>query len=112
MPSLRTRSFREPWGLVANEAMNQGLAVIATDEVGAAAGGLVRHERNGLVVPAGDARRARRARCAACTTTPPCAPAWATPGARDVAAYTYEAWADAALPQASPRRLLACGRRT
>ena len=29
--------------------------MIATDAVGAAAGGLVRHERTGLVVPAGDA---------------------------------------------------------
>ena len=40
----------EPWGLVANEAMNQRCAIIATDAVGAAAGGLVRHERNGLIV--------------------------------------------------------------
>ena len=55
IPSLRTRSFREPWGLVANEAMNQSTAIIASDEVGAVAGGLVRHERNGLVVKAGDA---------------------------------------------------------
>ena len=29
--------------------------MIATDAVGAAAGGLVRHEQTGLVVPAGDA---------------------------------------------------------
>ena len=29
--------------------------MIATDAVGAAAGGLVQHERTGLVVPAGDA---------------------------------------------------------
>ena len=56
VPSIPTRTFREPWGLVVNEAMNQGLPVIATDAVGAVAGGLVRHERNGLVVPAGDAR--------------------------------------------------------
>ena len=56
IPSLRTRGFREPWGLVANEAMNQSTPVIASEEVGAVAGGLVRHERNGLVVPAGDAR--------------------------------------------------------
>jgi glycosyltransferase involved in cell wall biosynthesis len=35
--------------------MNQQLPVIATDATGAAAGGLVRHERNGLIVPAGDA---------------------------------------------------------
>ena len=54
VPSLRTRDFREPWGLVANEAMNQSTPIIASDEVGAVAGGLVRHERNGLVVAAGD----------------------------------------------------------
>ena len=54
LPSIRTRTFREPWGLVVNEAFNQATAVICSDEVGAAAGGLVRHERNGLVVPAGD----------------------------------------------------------
>lgn len=55
LPSIPTRDFREPWGLAANEAMNQGLPIIATDAVGAAAGGLVRHEQTGLVVPAGDA---------------------------------------------------------
>jgi glycosyltransferase involved in cell wall biosynthesis len=55
LPSIPTRDFREPWGLVANEAFNQGVPVIATDAVGAAAGGLVRHERTGIVVPAGDA---------------------------------------------------------
>ena len=47
VPSLRTRHFREPWGLVCNEAMNQALRSSPTDETGAAAGGLVRHERNG-----------------------------------------------------------------
>jgi glycosyltransferase involved in cell wall biosynthesis len=55
LPSIPTRDFREPWGLVVNEAFNQGVPVIATDAVGAVAGGLVRHERTGLVVPAGDA---------------------------------------------------------
>ncbi len=59
LPSIPDATFREPWGLVVNEAMNQGLAVIATDAVGAAAGGLVRDGRNGLVVPAGDSARAR-----------------------------------------------------
>ena len=54
IPSIPTRDFREPWGLVANEAMSQGVPVIATDAVGAAAGGLVEHERTGLVVPSGD----------------------------------------------------------
>jgi glycosyltransferase involved in cell wall biosynthesis len=54
IPSIPTRDFREPWGLVANEAMCQGTAVIATDAVGAAAAGLVRDGETGLVVPAGD----------------------------------------------------------
>jgi glycosyltransferase involved in cell wall biosynthesis len=53
LPSVFTRAFREPWGLVVNEAFDQGVPVIATDAVGAAAGGLVAHERTGLVVPAG-----------------------------------------------------------
>jgi glycosyltransferase involved in cell wall biosynthesis len=56
LPSIPTRDFLEPWGLVVNEAFDQGVPVIATDAVGAAAGGLVQHERTGLVVPAGDAR--------------------------------------------------------
>lgn len=54
VPSIPTRDFREPWGLVVNEAMHQGTPVIATDAVGAAAGGLVRDGATGLVVPAGD----------------------------------------------------------
>jgi glycosyltransferase involved in cell wall biosynthesis len=56
VPSVPTRDFLEPWGLVVNEAFDQGVPVIATTAVGAAAGGLVQHERTGLVVPAGDAR--------------------------------------------------------
>jgi glycosyltransferase involved in cell wall biosynthesis len=54
LPSIPTRDFLEPWGLVVNEAFDQGVPVIATTAVGAAAGGLVRHEETGLVVPAGD----------------------------------------------------------
>jgi glycosyltransferase involved in cell wall biosynthesis len=50
LPSIRTATFTEPWGLVVNEAMHQGTPVIATDAVGAAAGGLVRDGRNGIVV--------------------------------------------------------------
>jgi glycosyltransferase involved in cell wall biosynthesis len=56
LPSLRTATFLEPWGFVVNEAMHQGTPVIASDAVGAVAGGLVRDGRNGLVAPAGDAR--------------------------------------------------------
>ena len=54
LPSVPTATFLEPWGLVLNEAMLQGTAVIASDAVGAVAGGLVRDGRNGLVAPAGD----------------------------------------------------------
>ena len=55
LPSVRTATFTEPWGLVVNEAMHGGTPVIASDAVGAVAGGLVRDGRNGLVAPAGDA---------------------------------------------------------
>lgn len=51
VPSVSTREFKEPWGLVANEAMNAGLPILCTTAVGAAEGGLVLHERTGLVVP-------------------------------------------------------------
>ncbi|HEX4689616.1 MAG TPA: glycosyltransferase family 4 protein [Solirubrobacteraceae bacterium] len=54
VPSVPTRDFLEPWGLVVNEAFDQGVPVIATTAVGAAAGGLVRHEQTGLVVAPGD----------------------------------------------------------
>ena len=92
VPSVPTRDFLEPWGLVVNEAFDQGVPVIATDAVGAVAGGLVQHERTGLVVPAGDAEalaaairrlhddRALRERLGAA-------------GRAAVAAYTHDAWA-------------------
>ena len=60
LPSVRTATFTEPWGLVVNEAMFQGTPVITSDAVGAAAGGLVRDGRNGLVFPAGDTVALRR----------------------------------------------------
>jgi glycosyltransferase involved in cell wall biosynthesis len=50
LPSVTTKMFREPWGLVVNEAMSTGTPVIVTDAVGAAAGGLVCDGQNGLVV--------------------------------------------------------------
>ena len=43
----------EPWGLVVNEVMNAGKAVIASDQVGCAPD-LVRHGYNGFVYRAGD----------------------------------------------------------
>lgn len=54
VPSLRTRAFLEPWGLVCNEAMLQRRPLVATPAVGAVAGGLVRHGETGVVVPERD----------------------------------------------------------
>jgi glycosyltransferase involved in cell wall biosynthesis len=93
LPSLRTRTFREPWGLVVNEAMNRSLPVIASDEVGAVAGGLVRDGVNGLVVPAGDDRALAQA-LRRLAEDPALRARLGQQGARDVAAYTEEAWAD------------------
>jgi glycosyltransferase involved in cell wall biosynthesis len=55
IPSIPTPRFKEPWGLVCNEAFEQGRPVIATTAVGAAAGGLVRDGDTGLVVAPDDA---------------------------------------------------------
>jgi glycosyltransferase involved in cell wall biosynthesis len=54
LPSVPTPRFQEPWGLVCNEAMHQARPMIASDTVGAVAGGLVRDGQTGLVVPSGD----------------------------------------------------------
>jgi glycosyltransferase involved in cell wall biosynthesis len=94
LPSIPTPRFREPWGLVCNEAMHQGRPMVATTAVGAVAGGLVRDGETGVVVAPGDpvalaggidqllADAQLRARLGA--------------AARDaVAPYTYEAMADA-----------------
>jgi glycosyltransferase involved in cell wall biosynthesis len=93
IPSIPTRRFIEPWGLVVNEAMNQQCAIIASDAVGAAAGGLVQHEHNGLIVPAGDAGALAGALRRLADGREYCA-ALGRQGQRDVAAYTYSAWAD------------------
>lgn len=45
-------SEKEPFGLIINEAMNLGKAIIATNEVGAARD-LVKHNENGWIVEAG-----------------------------------------------------------
>lgn len=54
LPSVSTPLVRETWGLVANEAMVGGLPVLASDAVGAAAGGLIEDGVTGLVVPERD----------------------------------------------------------
>ena len=92
VPSVPTRTFREPWGLVVNEAMNQRLAVIASDAVGAAAGGLVRDGANGVVVPSGDAAALAGA-IERMAEDPQLRAAMGVRGAGDVRGYTAEAWA-------------------
>jgi glycosyltransferase involved in cell wall biosynthesis len=56
VPSVATRRFLEPWGLVCNEAMMQSRPVIGSVAVGAVIGGLVTHGGTGLAVRAGDSR--------------------------------------------------------
>jgi glycosyltransferase involved in cell wall biosynthesis len=92
VPSVPTRDFLEPWGLVVNEAFHQGVPVIATDAVGAAAGGLVRHERTGLVVPAGDAEALRGA-LRRLQDDPALRAKLGAAGRAAAAEYTPEAWA-------------------
>jgi glycosyltransferase involved in cell wall biosynthesis len=54
LSSITLPEGKELWGLVVNEAFNQGVPVITTDAVGAAAGGLVQDGVNGFVVPERD----------------------------------------------------------
>ncbi len=55
LPSVTVPAGKETWGLVVNEAMNQGTPVIASTSVGAAMGGLVQPGRTGEIVPERDA---------------------------------------------------------
>lgn len=94
LPSIPTPRFREPWGLVCNESMHQARPVVATTAVGAVAGGLVRNEETGLVVPPSDPIALAKAINRLLTDEP----LRATLGAAAQAAaapYTYEAMADA-----------------
>ena len=92
VPSIPTRDFREPWGLVVNEAFHQCRPVIATHAVGAVAGGLVVHERNGLVVAPGDPD-ALAAALVRLHEDPALRERLGRQGHEDVAPYTQAAWA-------------------
>jgi glycosyltransferase involved in cell wall biosynthesis len=93
VPSIQTRTFREPWGLVVNEAMNQGLAVIASDSVGAAAGGLVRDGVNGVVVPSDDPMALASA-IVRLAQDADLRQRLGAAGAHDVLAFNYGTWAE------------------
>ena len=106
LPSVPTRRFREPWGLVCNEAMHQGQPVIASEAVGAVAGGLVRDGETGLVVAPGDAG-ALAAAIGRLLADPPLRARLGGAARAAVAPYTYEAMAGAfaaALAAARGRR--------
>jgi glycosyltransferase involved in cell wall biosynthesis len=92
VPSLATRAFREPWGLVVNEAMLQGAAVVASDAVGAAAGGLVKDGETGLIVEAGD-EAALAAAIQSLERDPALREKLAAAGLQAAADYDYKAWA-------------------
>jgi glycosyltransferase involved in cell wall biosynthesis len=93
LPSLHTATFREPWGLVCNEAMLQGTPVIASDAVGAAAGGLVLDGRTGFVVPEGDAA-AVAARMTALASSRGLRDRLGQAAREHASAYTPDAWAE------------------
>jgi glycosyltransferase involved in cell wall biosynthesis len=92
LASVPTRRFREPWGLVCNEAMHQARPVIASDSVGAVAGGLVLDGETGVVVPSGDAGALNDA-IDRLLGDPGLAERLGAAGRRAVAPYTYEAMA-------------------
>lgn len=94
LASIPTPRFREPWGLVCNEAMHQGCAVLASSAVGAVAGGLVRHGETGWVVGPGDAP-ALAGGLARLLGDPELRSRLGTAGRDAVAPYTPEAMADA-----------------
>lgn len=95
VPSERTATFREPWGLVVNEAMHVGTLVIASTEVGAVAGGLAVNERTALVTPAGDVTGLATAlQRAISPNAPPLRDIRARASAA-VSPYAYENWAAA-----------------
>ena len=93
LPSVHTATFLEPWGLVVNEAMLQSTPVIASDAVGAVAGGLVREGHNGLVAPAGDAA-ALAVRLETLAGAPELRARMGAAAREDAAALTPSAWTD------------------
>jgi glycosyltransferase involved in cell wall biosynthesis len=94
LPSIPTPRFREPWGLVCNEAMHQGRPVIATTAVGAVAGGLVVDGETGLVVAPGDAR-ALAAAIERLLADEPLRSRLGVRAREAVSAYTYDAMVEA-----------------
>ena len=106
VPSERTATFREPWGLVVNEAMHARTPVIATTDVGAVAGGLLRPDVTGIVCPSADPAGLAAAMRRAAALTPAQRRELTTAAASAAAAYTHAAWAEAVA--GALERSLAC----
>jgi len=94
LPSIPTPGFREPWGLVCNEALHQATPVIATTAVGAVAGGLIRDAQTGLVVQPNDPQ-ALAAAMARLLGDPALRTRLGAAGRAALAGHTYAAMADA-----------------
>lgn len=94
LPSIPTPRFREPWGLVCNEALHQRTPVVATSAVGAVAGGLVRDEETGLVVAPQDPQALAEA-IRRLLADPALRTRLGTAGRAALAGHTYAAMADA-----------------
>ena len=93
VPSEPSREGAEPWGLVVNEAMASGVAVIASDAVGAAAHGLPADGRSGVVFHAGDSK-ALAASLAVLVTDENFRLQIRAEAQRHVSSFTYEGMAD------------------
>jgi glycosyltransferase involved in cell wall biosynthesis len=94
LPSVPTPRFKEPWGLVCNEAFEQSRPMIATTAVGAAAGGLVRDGQTGLVIAPGDPAALARS-ITQLVDDPALRERLGAAAHAAVQPYTYEAMADA-----------------
>jgi glycosyltransferase involved in cell wall biosynthesis len=92
VPSVPTPRFKEPWGLVVNEAFAQGRPVVATTAVGAVAGGLLRDDVTGLVVAPRDPSALARA-IERLLDQPRLRARLGDAARAEVAAYTYDAMA-------------------
>lgn len=106
VPSERTATFREPWGLVVNEAMHARTPVIATTDVGAVAGGLLRPDVTGFAVAPRDPAALAAALQRAAALTPEQRAQLTAAAASAAAPYTQAAWADAVA--GALERSLAC----
>jgi glycosyltransferase involved in cell wall biosynthesis len=94
VPSIGTRRFLEPWGMVCNEAMYQSRPVIASAAVGAVPGALVTHGGSGLVVQERDDRELAEA-IARLLEDEPLRERLGRQARAAVERFTYEAAADA-----------------